>query len=407
MRPNLSTVQTTVQILERRKQMATEFTLILSVSSQDESRARRAMFRALSELEDLESELSEYRPTSPVARLNAAKKDEPVQFSRAGLELLVQSERLFAQTEGTFDPWIKGQNHHPDDRIQRRFKVSGDLVSKTHDDGHLGFGAIGKGFALDRIASHFELEGFRDYLLSAGGSSLIFSGFARPGEPWSWAWSWGKDADGDRVGIPLLHLSGQRMAVGVSGTEEQGHHILSPMAVAPNESRSALVSHPSAAMADALSTALFVGGWKNSLLRFQNHLMPLPGCARIDLDGVPEWNGIFRHLWGDLTTPIESSQTTSEAQRHAFAIAAGTALLGATLGHAEDSEESVSLDEAPSAGGAPAAPAFNPYTFERQAGWMAPAFAMAAYVLWHLRAQKKKSKKLKNLAVPPSGAAAR
>jgi thiamine biosynthesis lipoprotein ApbE len=61
--------------------------------------------------------------------------------------------------------------------------------------------------------------------------------------------------------------------------------------------RSALVAHPSATWADALSTALFVSGWEDSMKRFEA-LAPAPALAVIDESGTPRWNGLFQNLWG-------------------------------------------------------------------------------------------------------------
>ena len=123
----------------------------------------------------------------------------------------------------------------------------------------LDLGAVAKGLAIDLAAQ--ELSGLPGFVVNAGGD-IVARGFNPDGEPW-------------RIGIrhPRRHaelitsLSITNAAVCTSGDYERpqiagdGHHILNPIigssAVA---AVSVTIVAPTAVVADALSTAVFVLG---------------------------------------------------------------------------------------------------------------------------------------------------
>jgi thiamine biosynthesis lipoprotein len=147
----------------------------------------------------------------------------------------------------------------------------------------LNLGAIGKGFALDCGAAKLKDSGLDRFLFHAGHSSLLARGTAP-----------GQEEGGWRVGIrnPLnldsdigtLNLRDQAMSI--SGIVEQGFkargvrygHILDPRTGAPAENHvlSAVIA-PTAAEADALSTAFFV----MSLEEIQSYCRTNPGTGAV------------------------------------------------------------------------------------------------------------------------------
>lgn len=267
--------------------MATTFELQISCEDSRVRHARQILVEAHREIARLERELSEFREGNSVALLNIEKAYVPVALSADVRELLQISERLRLESEGAFNPLCKS-------REEGAVLVSacGQNFFKTADGVHLSFGAVGKGYALDRVKLLLDQAGFSNYLLSAGGSSVLISGFAAPGTPWQWAWSWKKGAGAEYLGRKFVHHSGRPIALGVSGTMEQGQHILGGR----GEALSALVAHGSAARADALSTALFVLGWDNfGILRDPLQASPV---ALIDSEENLRWNGDFQTAWG-------------------------------------------------------------------------------------------------------------
>lgn len=350
--------------------MATTFELRVSCERARAQVAERVLEAAHLLIARLERELSEFLPESGVHSLNSAAPLLPVPVSPSALELLERSERTRERTEGRFSCLAKSS---PDALAALgagtpllAWDPSRGLAWRLHEGARVGFGAIGKGYALDQVRSLLEREGFRDFLLVAGGSSLVFSGFAAPGVPWSWGWSWGSDAEGSALGISFKHWSGETLAVGVSGTHEKGAHILDARTGDPVEGPlTALVAHPSAAEADALSTALFASGWDEGARILGTALVP-PAAAVIGRNGIPRWNGLFQKEWG--------------------ALAAVAALLGAKPALANDEAvvtenvdgEAVDLGDL-------GLNDFNPYSFDRQQGWIALPLLALALVALHLR----------------------
>ncbi|MCX6996040.1 MAG: FAD:protein FMN transferase [Kiritimatiellaeota bacterium] len=111
-------------------------------------------------------------------------------------------------------------------------------------------GAIGKGFALDRMAEELAEWEPSPWLLVAGGSSLL-AGAPPPAAP---GWEARLEESGALRRCWLAHG-----ALGGSGVSTKGLHILDPRSGAPARRRArAWARARSAAEADALSTAAMV-----------------------------------------------------------------------------------------------------------------------------------------------------
>ncbi len=281
------------QVSCAQNHMATTFRFTVSCEAKHAKRAKATLEEALSLVGLLEQDLSEFIPSSCVARLNAASGQQKVKFSHHAWHLLQKSLLLLDQTRGAFNCLAKSTCASPRVKLEKPRRVS-----KSESGVRLGFGAIGKGYALDQVRVVVEQAGFTDYYLSAGGSSIIFSGFAAPGQPWRWGWGWER-TEGDLLGVELAHRQGAPIAIGVSGTLEQGFHIRNPKSGRlAAHTQSALVGLPSATEADAFSTALFVLGWERrheiATLRGENLAMGV-----LQSDHRLNWNERFSYLWGN------------------------------------------------------------------------------------------------------------
>jgi thiamine biosynthesis lipoprotein len=139
-------------------------------------------------------------------------------------------------------------------------------VTFRHSGVSVNFNSIGKGYALDRMAELLALNSVHDYLLHGGKSSVL----ARGDQP-------GRYGEGWTIGLrhPLrtsdrlaeFKLQDQALSTSGSGTQffiRRGRrygHILDPRTGRPAEGLySATVIAPTAAEADALSTAFYVVG---------------------------------------------------------------------------------------------------------------------------------------------------
>lgn len=280
--------------------MNTTFSFNVSVPPNQVGMVKFLLSDLHKQTDDLENEITEFRELSPVHQLNHGKVNQKFPFAPRAWELLTRSLELQSATQKAFSPLAKSR----DREASLTLDAENFAVSKNTDGTWLGFGAIGKGFALDQIRRALLQEGFENFLLSAGGSSLILSGFPDPKlrRPWRWGWSWERDESGDPLGIPLTHESGRSVALGISGTQEKGAHITDPRTGMPITSlKSALVGTDSGADADALSTALFVDGAEKISGHLQ-HLGVEAAMASIDSHHVPRWNALFQRWWGSLVT---------------------------------------------------------------------------------------------------------
>lgn len=238
---------------------------------------------ALDEIDRLEDELSVFRETSAISELNRRAASQPVVVPRHLIDLLADCQRLHHETGGAFDitsmplsrcwGFLRREGRVPDaDAIEAaRTLVGFDAVQLDRDEGSVRFtregaelnlGAIGKGYALDRVSSGLRASGVAHALLSAGRSSLL---------------AIGGRGDGWRIDLVSPHVAGRAIAglwlrnaaLGTSGAGEQfviadGHrygHVIDPRTGWPaNGVVSASVVASDAASADALSTAFLVGG---------------------------------------------------------------------------------------------------------------------------------------------------
>ena len=374
--------------------MATTFELTLSCEPSRAAQALEILNCAHERIAELERELSEFLPASPISKLNAAAPGTRVRVSPAAITLLKLSERLHRRTSGRFDVTAKSENQAARVEWDERTCEAWTCAPATR----LGFGAIGKGYALDEIRAMIERAGFTDYLLSGGGSSIVVSGFADgPTRPWLIGWSWTRDSAGRAQGVSLSHETGKAIAIGVSGAQEQGAHIFDPRTQAgplytQPQALSVWVAHTSAAEADALSTALFVeaSGQANwSFLDGEGSSMP--AVAILDPLCIPKWNRGFQNLWGPLAA-------TATAFALTLAVTASRAVW------ADDAAESVDLNQLATEGAVKnGAPTFTPYIFERNSWAIAlPVFALLL-VLLHLKKYPAVRRKILSPQSVPNG----
>ncbi len=347
-----------------RKHMNSTFDFVISAPRDRALAAQTLLHQAHDAVGQLEDTLSEFRPLTPVARLNAAAPGERVALPPDVIALLEISRALQTQTEGAFDIAVKGARAVAP-------AVSWDRETGTGwrngPEERISFAAIGKGYALEKVRSLIAQEGFQDFHLNAGGSSLIFSGFSAPHAPWRWGWGWRKDDEGNWMGLEFDHVSGEPIAIGVSGTAEQGFHLVDPRTRTPvRVAQTALVALSSATEADALSTALFVHGWENGAPKLMAR-PEIPALAMIDPTETPTWNGRFQKLWGALGAAVLT-------------------LLLPLWAYADDAVDLADLGFED----------FTPYEIHRDPLWMLLPAASLALVILHLKKnnRRKRSEKV-------------
>lgn len=262
-----------------RKAMACRFEVTLPRERGEHVAAAAA---ALDEADRIDALLSVFRDDSEVARLNRTAAAGAVRVSRELFGLIERCARLCQATEGAFDPtstplsrcwgFLNRDGRVPEDAaLQAARQVVGMDRVRTGDGDRrvaferpgveLNFGAIGKGYAVDRMARRLRGAGVDRALVSAGSSSVRALG-GRDG-------GWFVD-----IRSPLLadariaRVALRRGALGTSGVGEAADadgldygRVIDPRSAAPARGvLSSTVVAAEAAAADALSTAFLIGG---------------------------------------------------------------------------------------------------------------------------------------------------
>ena len=281
----------------------------LRVYAPDRAQADRAMSRAFAEVARLEAIFSTFQPNSDVSRLNRAAAGEAVAVSPELIELLAKSREVSAAARGAFDvtvgPLIGLWRHAAEtdtlpspealaaagERVgMRHLAVAGETVCRLREGVEVNFGAIGKGYALDRAAGVLRAEGVSGALLNFGGQVLVAG--LPPDQPY-----WTVEVrDPHDPWNPARRLTELRLAAGSIATSADYargmtvagrpySHILDPRTGAPAAGlRSVTVIAPTATEADALSTALFVLGPQEG-----QELCAARGLAALLADGVGDF----------------------------------------------------------------------------------------------------------------------
>lgn len=270
-----------------RDAMACRFEVVFNAGEVPEATA--IAVDCLDLVEEIENRISIYRETSEFSRLNARAAEGWQPLAADTLELLIVARGLHERTAGAFDiasgaltrvwGFLTRQGRTPSDEdLAAARETSGMRLIDLDEAGtrlrfrrpgvELNPGAIGKGWALDRMVERLRDAGVENALVHGGSSSVRSLGARADRFLGGGGWP---------VGIrhplrPGRRLATVRLADAALGTSGSGTqffidrgrrlgHILDPRSGAPAEGvLSATVIAPTAAEADSLSTALFVLG---------------------------------------------------------------------------------------------------------------------------------------------------
>ncbi len=244
--------------------------------------------RALDLIEELEAQLTVYRDDSEVSELNRIAHLAPVRVERRLFALLESAVALSRETGGAYDvtagalseAWgfVKGPKRVPDEAAlaeardrtgwgHLRLDPEAMTVAFDREGIRINLGSIGKGYAIDRA-----IEIIRDHTLIAsalvhGGRSSLFALGSPPGDfggRWEIALR-----NPFQPESPLGVLRLRNRGLGTSGSAFQQFvvdgrvygHIIDPRTGEPAHGpASVTVLAPTAAAADALSTAFYLLG---------------------------------------------------------------------------------------------------------------------------------------------------
>ena len=289
---------------------------------------------ALDLVEQLESQMSVFRQSSEICRINRTAAQRAVEVEPRLFKVLEAAMELYRQTEGAYDitagplweVWgfarRAGAIPSPEQLAEARSRVGGHLVELDPERETIRFlrpgvqlslGSVGKGYAVDRCGEQLRIGGVCDFLIHGGNSSVLARGSrdAVEGDRSSLADTTtgtvpgeaaGHRGEGWTVGIrdplhPERRLGELRLcdrALGTSGAQFQSFrhrgrrygHILDPRTGWPAEGvLSVTVLAPTAARADALSTAFYVMGPRAAVAWCREH----PEIAAVVVLSGPGW----------------------------------------------------------------------------------------------------------------------
>jgi len=269
----------TARRLHRFAHEAMTVTFEAVIAHDDATQAKGAAGAAFAELDRLEGLMSRFDACSDIAQVNRLAPGQCVGVDISVFECLATAAEVWADTRGAFDVTVGAvmkytevdnvpppgpEGESPADALAR---VGMDRLIMDRDGFLVGLreggatgrvsldlGAIGKGFALDKMLDVFDDWDIDNALVHGGTSTARVIG--SPG---------GRDGWAVAVGGPWAQAAGiekvvlQAGAVSGSGTQARGEHIVDPRTGRPSDGPLAawVICH-SGALADALSTALMV-----------------------------------------------------------------------------------------------------------------------------------------------------
>ena len=182
----------------------------------------------IDELNRIDYVFSTYKPTSEISLIN---KDPKRAWSNEFRDLFNLSDEISNLSEGAFSP---------------------------NDANGFDFSAIGKGYAIDKIAELLEKNGVNNYFIEIGGE------IRAKGSKFSDKWIFGIERPTNSKKSPYLafNVPSEGVSIATSGEYREPNHIWGK---GPRDLISVTVATTDAASADAWATALYVLGEEKGL----------------------------------------------------------------------------------------------------------------------------------------------
>jgi FAD:protein FMN transferase len=269
-----------------KRAMACQFQIMLPAGKP--THGPSVALQALNQVDQWEQILTVYRSDSNLNLLNEAARSGFADIDEELQEILALSFELSEKTDGAFDitagplstlwGWQNGRPKIPDHGDITRalnetvgfkkisFRETQSQLKFQSSQMQLNLGGIGKGYTLDQCTQLLKKSSVDSFLMHAGNSSIVARG--APNEK-SDAWKIKLRHPIQRE-VPIADIMLRDVALSTSGVQRQGFyskgkligHILDPRTGYPpdNGVLSVTVIAPTAALADALSTAFFVMG---------------------------------------------------------------------------------------------------------------------------------------------------
>lgn len=234
----------------RHEAMATHFEV--TIAGHGESYARQAAAEAFRALDRLEGELSLFVESSDIARANRLEQGASAAIGDDALQCLLIAAGVAESTGRAFDPAYGSEPEPglPGGGPAFTLDPAAHALTSRSARLRLDLGAVGKGYALDRMGEVLGDWGVSSACLNSGGSTAL----ALEAPPGAAGWPVGLGEGARRRELIL-----RRGALSGSGVAVKGSHLVDPRTGAPaRRTLRAWASAPTGALADALSTAFFV-----------------------------------------------------------------------------------------------------------------------------------------------------
>jgi thiamine biosynthesis lipoprotein len=281
--------------------MGSDFELIVVAENEDTGSV--LLNAGVDEIRRIEALLTEFKDSSQTSQLNQNAGLSPVLVNGEVYRLIQRCIHISSITQGAFDisagafkalyNFKNKQTALPtQEAIEQIMKAVGykhidlledDRVFLRKPGMHIGFGAIGKGYAADKVKAFWQSKGVKSGVINASGD-LTAWGLQPDGNPW-------KIGIADPMDIKkiMLWLPVNNASVATSGNYEQYFeldgvrysHNIDPRTGLPSKFiKSVTIISMSAELSDALATAVTIMG-KDVGLHFINQL-PNVHCILVD-----------------------------------------------------------------------------------------------------------------------------
>lgn len=260
----------------KRTQILLGTVVEIQVRDADDKKAEDAISKAFAEMKRIEDLFTTFDNKSPVSRINNSA-DTIINVESEIYNLIVICDSITKLSNGCFDVSLNNiirvwgfdsdNRHIPEASvIDSALKLSGWKDVKLFGENkifkqrkvELNFGAIAKGYAVDKAINILRKSGIKQALVNAGGEVSVIGnnwivGIQHP----------------DEINSIIKRIKLNGYTVATSGDYEQYfevdgvryHHILDPETGYPSKGlQSVTIINKSNAFADALATAVFVMG---------------------------------------------------------------------------------------------------------------------------------------------------
>ena len=240
----------------RHEAMATHW--VIHLLDEDSDNARAAAREAFALVDRLESRLSRFRDDSDLAAIRWLDPGRVLHIDEATYACIELGLAVYHETNGAFDPTVTPLYDTKRCPAEAKMGMSLFLLNESTRSVEvkespvcLDLGGLGKGYALDQMTPLLEEREIAGALLVSGDSTML-------------AWGRTPEEEGWTVGMQIAGKSGYLLkneAMSTSGFESQGYHIYDPRSPGSGPARGrpkTWAFAPSAALADAVSTALIV-----------------------------------------------------------------------------------------------------------------------------------------------------